>query len=67
MRTLPKLNDLIAQARATLQELDDLDLDSDNPTSVADFKKLESEYREDTKALVEFIEANAAAILAELA
>jgi hypothetical protein len=66
MRTLPHFNDLMALANATLHKLNIFDLDSTDPASVEDFGALEDEYREDARALVDFVAANHAAILAEL-
>lgn len=66
MRTLARFNDLIDQSSSDLSSLDSFDLDSADPASVEDFKALELAYREDAKALVDFVTANGAAILAAL-
>lgn len=64
MSTLSHLNDLIAQAHATLEEVDSFDID--DPASVDDFASLNDEHSEDVKALVLFVAANSAEILAAL-
>lgn len=63
MKTLPRFNDLINQANSDLEEIDCFDLDDTNQEA---FKALEQAYREDAKALVDFVLVNSAAILAEL-
>jgi hypothetical protein len=66
MSTLSHLNDLIAQAYATLSELDSFDIDDADPASVDDFASLNDEHSEDVKTLVLFVAANSAEILAAL-
>lgn len=66
MSTIALFNALIDQNSSDLSNLDNFDLDSADPASVEAFKALEQAYREDAKALVDFVAANSAAILAAL-
>jgi hypothetical protein len=61
-----ELNYLISQAHASLEAVDSFDLDSDDPDSAEEFGDLDEMHREDVKALVAFVTANSAEILAAL-
>lgn len=66
MSTLSHLNDLIAQAHATLEEVDSFDIDGGGHASPDDFASLDAAHREDVTALVSFVIENSAEILAAL-
>ena len=55
MSVLSDFNDLINQTSNSLTEIDDYDLDGDNPESVEDFKYLEEMHLQDLRVLIKFV------------
>jgi hypothetical protein len=66
MTILSHFNSLVAQTEDSLSDLDSYDLDSADPASAEHFKALELAYREDARALVDFVATNRITIIAAL-